>query len=426
MSGFSPKARKRLLLGLLLAVGITVGLVNTHRKEVSELVVYVLGADRMAVGEEIYRPDDAKPFTYPPAFALPFMPLRWVPESAQRTVWFFANLAMFVGIVVMLRRLLLEFLSERGKQPPRTLWIWAVTFLLAGRHVSAVFENQSHDLMVFLLVALSTDLAARTRERLCGATIGVAASLKATPLLFVPIFVWQRRFGAAALAIVVTGAMLWLPDLVFPRLDGESWVMAWYHTFLAGIGVGETASAEGAWSAWNMLNQNLASTLYRLLTPVTEPSKYCWDVSLFDPGPAGLKAITLTAQAAVLAFLCWGTWPKWAVATESRFERGFRRLGEAGLVACGMVLLSPMSSKAHFCVLLLALLFTVTHYFVVRRDRTQLLLLVGVFVTGTLTMKGLVGIELGNQFLARGMVCWSTVLVMLATGRALKWEYRAR
>jgi len=424
MSELPSKARKRLLLGLLLAVGITVGLVNTHRKEVSELVVYVLGAERMAVGEEIYRPDDAKPFTYPPAFAMPFMIFRWVPESAQRTVWFFVNLAMLVGIVVLLRRLLLEFLSERGDAPPGTHRIWVVTFVLAGRHVSAVFENQSHDLMVFFFVALAVWFAAREREGLCGAAIGIAASFKATPLLFAPIFVWQRRFVAAGVTVVAMGLMLWLPDLLFPRDDGGHWVMAWYHTFVAGIGLGETASAEGALSAWNLLNQNLGSTLYRLMTPVAEPSKFCWDVSLFDPGPGGLKAITLASQAAILAFLCWGTCPKLA-AEDSRAERGFRRLGEAGLVACGMVLLSPMSSKAHFCVLLMALLFTVTHYLMVRRDRVQLALLIGVFVTGTLTMKGLVGTELGNQFLAHGMVCWSTLLVMIATGRALRM-YRAR
>ncbi|MFC1888711.1 glycosyltransferase family 87 protein [Thermodesulfobacteriota bacterium] len=424
MSGLSPKARKRLLLALLLVVGIAVGLVSTHRKEISELVVYVLGAERMAAGEEIYRPDDAKPFTYPPAFAMPFMVFQWVPEGAHRTVWFFVNLATFVGIVLMLRRLLLEFLSERGEGPPGTLWIWVVTFLLAGRHVSAVFENQSHDMMVFFLVALATFLATREREGLCGVAIGVAASFKATPLLFVPVFAWQRRFAAAALTALATGIMLWLPDLFFSRLDGEYWVMAWYHTFIAGIGVGETATDEGAWRAWNMLNQNLAGTLYRLATPVKPIGRFVWDVSLVDLGSTALKATTLALQASILAFLCWCTRPKLGV-DDSQLEGGFRRLGEAGIVACGMVLLSPMSSKAHFCVLLMALMFTVTHYLAVRRDRIQLLLLIGVFVTGTLTVKGLVGTAIGNQFLAYGFVCWSTVLVLIATGRALRIGFRA-
>ncbi|MCB9870761.1 MAG: hypothetical protein H6837_12965 [Planctomycetes bacterium] len=46
--------------------------------------VYVLGAERMRSGAEIYRPDDIKPFTYPPGMALMFMPLTLLPHDAVR------------------------------------------------------------------------------------------------------------------------------------------------------------------------------------------------------------------------------------------------------------------------------------------------------------------------------------------------------
>jgi hypothetical protein len=419
MANLSPRTRKWLLIGVLFAVAIAVGLSNTHHKEVSELDVYTRGAERMMAGEEVYRNDEPKPFTYPPAFALPFVGFHWIPQSAHRTAWFFVNLSVFLAVFLLLRRLMLQFLASRGNGPPRVAWIWLVVFLLAGRHVAAVFENQSHDLLVLLVVMLGTWFSARTRDSLAGAAFGIGAAFKATPLLFAPILFWQRRFVAALAVIVATAGMLWLPDLIFPRADGGHWVLAWYHTFVSGIGVGETAEAEGAWSAWNFLNQNLGSSLYRLLTPVSTIPDKVWDVSLASPGAGGLKAITLILQVAILAFIAWSVRPRLA-AEDSDSERSFRRVGEAGLVACGMVLLSPMSSKAHFCVLIIAMLFTVTHYFAVRRDVIQLLLLICVLVTGTLTMKGLVGTSLGNEFLARGSVCWSTVLVLLATGRALR------
>ena len=47
------------------------------------------------------------------------------------------------------------------------------------------------------------------------------------------------------------------------------------------------------------------------------------------------------------------------------------RLGEAGLIACGMVLLSPMSSKSHFCVLLLPIAFCCYAYLHHRRSGVQ-------------------------------------------------------
>lgn len=417
----TARARKRLVLGLLLLVGLVIGLVNTHKKEVSELVVYVLGAERMSEGAEIYRADDAKPFTYPPSFAMPFMPFLAVPEKAQRTVWFFVNVAAFAGVVALLRDLLMRFLRERGDAERATRWLWIATFVLAGRHVAAVFENQSHDMLVFLFVTLAAWCGARKRDGLAGAAAGLGASFKATPLLFAPVFFGERRWRAGAMVLITTGLMVWLPDLVYPRSDGGSWVVAWYDTFLSGIGAGETAKADGAWAAWNFLNQNLAGSLYRLATPVAEAQEHgaLWDVSIIAPSAAGLKAITLGGQAAVLAYLGWCARPA-LTRGESSGSTAFRRVGEAGLVGCGMVLLSPMSSKAHFCVLTLAMLFCVTHYARVKRDPVQLGLLVLVFITGTLTVKGLVGSSIGNELLARGSVCWHTVILMFATGRALR------
>jgi hypothetical protein len=414
-------SRRRALIGVLLLAGVVVGLLSAHRKEVSELVVYVGGAERMSEGQEIYRPTDAKPFTYPPAFALPFLPFVFLPEGAHRTVWFFTNLVVFGGILWALRDLLRRFASSIGHEARPTGWIWAVTALLAGRHVSAVFENQSHDMLVFGTVTLAAWAGARGREGLAGAAAGVGAAFKATPLLFAPLFFVQRRVRALSCLVVSVAVMVWLPDLLFPRADGGSWVVAWYRTFLSGIEVGGTAEAEGAWNAWNLLNQNLASSLYRLMTPVPQEqwTKNCWDASVVAVGPAGLKLITLAAQAAIVLHLLWSSRPSLAKG-EAAALTAFRRLGEAGLVGCGMVLLSPMSSKAHFCVLTLAALFAVSHYALVRRDRTQLVLLVLAAATGLLSMKGLVGSSFGNVLLANGVVCWHTVLLMLAAGRALR------
>ena len=113
----TPTLRRRLVLGLVLAALFVVGLVQTHRKPVSELDVYVLGAERMAQGAEIYRPDDAKPFTYPPSFALPFLPFLAVPEGLRRDVWFGVNATALALVVLMLRDLLArEFPDTSGER----------------------------------------------------------------------------------------------------------------------------------------------------------------------------------------------------------------------------------------------------------------------------------------------------------------------
>jgi hypothetical protein len=83
-----------------------------------------------------------------------------------------------------------------------------------------------------------------------------------------------------------------------------------------------------------------------------------------------------------------------------------------------MVLLSPMSSKSHFAVLLVPLAAALVVWLRVRRDLLLTVLLVGVFVLGTLLTKGLLGSKLGNVTLAYGSVTWTAFLALLAAMRA--------
>ncbi|MGK0201349.1 MAG: hypothetical protein ACI9S9_000407, partial [Planctomycetota bacterium] len=72
------------LLPLLLAVLVGGSFYSDRQaaKGDRELNVYVTGGQRMAAGEEIYRRGfDAKPFTYPPFAAVPFVPFAKLPAS---------------------------------------------------------------------------------------------------------------------------------------------------------------------------------------------------------------------------------------------------------------------------------------------------------------------------------------------------------
>jgi hypothetical protein len=171
----------------------------------------------MAAGEEIYRVE-RKPFTYPPFFALPFVPLTLLPESSHRLVWYAANLAALAAIV----RLLSKQLGNAGLSG-RSRWVlWIGLVLLAGRHVSSVFENQSHDLLVLLAVMLGIAAFSRGGEVRGGAWIGIASACKATPLLFLPVLASQRRIAASLGVLLAAALATLLPDVMFPRATGSS------------------------------------------------------------------------------------------------------------------------------------------------------------------------------------------------------------
>jgi hypothetical protein len=407
MTGSSGRRR---WIGVGLVALLAGGLVYSLRKSTSELPVYTAAGARLADGAEIYRPADRKPFTYPPFFAVSFVPLAALPASSHRTIWYLVNVTVLVAVVRMFHGMMRPFLA--GERQRRLFWL--LTALIAGGHLSAVFENQSHDLLVLGLVMLGLRWAVRGRYARSGGAWGVAAACKATPLLFLPVLALQRRFHAV---LAMTGAVIvatLLPDLLYPRADGGLWVVAWYDTFVAGIGLGRPAEAEGAWHAWRALDQSLGGTIYRLSTPVGTGRMGRIDVSLWAPGPRMLRAVTLAAQALVLGWIGWVVRPRSAGG-----DPRWRRVGETGMVVCGMVLLSPVSSKSHFCVLLIPIGFCVAA--LLRRRSPALAAALGlILLLGMLTMRDLVGRRLANECGARGTITWCAVVTMAATAAVLR------
>ena len=388
-------------LGLvLLGAALVAGGLAFVRKETSELPVYVLGAERVLRGEAIYRADDAKPFTYPPFFALPFVPLAHLPATWQRPAWYVLNLGL-LALVLHLARI---WGQEVTTTPQRKAIYWLLLAALAGRHLSAVFENQSHDLLVAATVLLGAECWRRGRELPAAALFGIGAACKATPLLFVLPLVLRRRWPGSTVLVGVALGLTWLPDLLTPQQGGKLWCVAWFETFLSGLDAGGTASAQGAWNAHSLLNQSLSGTLFRLTHPAPEPGPFVRDVAVVAWTGAGGKVLVLAAQLGVLAVL-------------ALLARRARPFALAAACACGMVLLSPMSSKSHFCVLLLPAAYA-TACWLEGRSRALLLVLGAQAALGVLTIKGIVGSEFGNLCLAYGSVTGCALLALVATGVA--------
>ncbi|HEB54343.1 MAG TPA: DUF2029 domain-containing protein, partial [bacterium] len=321
-----------------------------------EIDVYVTGGRRMAAGEEIYRRGtDGKPFTYPPFAAVPFTLFNLLPASWHAEAWFVVN---FVILVLMLRWLhRYATHADTGRGPPRLWWFWLLTAIFGGRHVISVFTNQSHDLTVCGLVALTA--AAWGSRRYVGGLwaglfAGLGAATKATPLIFLGLFGLRRHWLGVVALLSTTLAATLLPDYLFPRADGGSWVQAWYDVNLKGLEVGGTADARGAWNPHSVLNQSLSGATRRLFTPVEVPQADFvvgpkGHVLLLELSPTMVKVVTLALSALVLGAIALGVlFARRAVraAGDAAAVQRTVSLGEVGAFACGMVLLSPQSSKS--------------------------------------------------------------------------------
>jgi hypothetical protein len=397
-----------------------------------ELPVYVTGGERMAAGQEIYRRGtDAKPFTYPPFAAAPFVPFAKLPAAWQPPLWFCINFLILVAMLRWLHRQGRE--AWGGAWPWRPVVFWALAGIFGGRHVVSVFTNQSNDLLVAGLVTMVAVSWCRSRavaDAFAGVFAGLGAALKATPLIFLGLFVLRGRWVAATLVLAAAALATLLPDLVWPRADGQAWWRAWYEVNLAGLRVGGAAEAEGAWNAHSVLNQSLSGALVRWFTPVAVPDGHFvvgekGSVLVAELTAGQLRVVSLAAQAVVLALIALGVRLAAAAVRAGGALSSAQRalgLGEVGMFACGMVLLSPQSSKAHFCVWLFPAVFVVGFLLRYRRDWLTLLLFVAALVLGLLS-KEVLGRRLGNLMLAWGNVAGATLLLLLASLRAI-WVVR--
>ncbi|HID21261.1 MAG TPA: DUF2029 domain-containing protein, partial [Planctomycetaceae bacterium] len=281
---------KALFLFFAITLGLSIGLSFT-RGRMGDLRCYVLGARRMLAGTEVYRVERG-PFTYPPLFAVPFLPICFLPEFVCRSIWYFCNITMLGASCLLIARMAEPVMRRprsfrRNRLQPmssdtvatsldaadsktvkrldrRRFLLVGLIVLLAGRHAISPIEYQAHDLVVFLLTLLAVAAWDVPKSWLPGFWAGLAAACKATSLLFLPVFVVQRRFRAATVLILTAAAATLMTDAVFPRNDGRLWGMVWYETFVSKLKIGAAPDVRSAWRSWDHLNQSVAGTLYRL------------------------------------------------------------------------------------------------------------------------------------------------------------------
>lgn len=156
---------------------------------------YVPAAERLISGDPLYPavdPDSAAAYRYAPWFAAVMVPLLIVPEPIMKVAWAAALLGASGAVLWRLR----------GS------WAGYALMGLVGAYLlrSAAYGNVQPFIVLALLL---------TVERRSGPVwIGLAASLKAVPLLFVLVYLGRREWARAAQAIGLT-ILLAAPMLLF-------------------------------------------------------------------------------------------------------------------------------------------------------------------------------------------------------------------
>jgi hypothetical protein len=359
-----------------------------------ELVI-VAAVKRFMAGGSLFNDD----FVYPPASALlgwPAVGLNML--QTQVLVWLMNSLGATLLTVAAWR-----FAGGRLKYLPSKL-DWSVTALGVMAYFTFTLEvmvNRQTDLFIGGLLLLGLWTVPKS-EWWAGVCIGLAASMKGPPLLFVPYLIWMGRWRPALMTVCIFLAANTLPDLMQPNLKHEALLPTWFKEQV--LPLTQQNREAGRWHAAVWANHSLAGWQLRVLNYslvqgengyVELATKPLLDKQVARFGTYGVLLL-LTALIAAASWRSGKTWDA---------------LG-CGAVVCLMLLASPMSSKPHFCVL--ALPAWALAWAGVRRRAWGYLVVVAVAGLLLLTSaKDLVGPTINVHAMWFGSVPGGTLLLLL-------------
>ena len=246
------------------------------------------------------------PFTYPPFAALLLHPLTWLPVTVVQLTWTAATIATVIGIARMTGR-------ARG---------WTAAALAPVLMLSAPVSSDLKygQVSLFLAAMILADVLLLRRTRGFGALIGLAAAVKLTPLIVVPLLWCAGRRRAAVTAVATFAGCALAGVLVLPAESWRFWTEAMFQVSRLGY-------------IHNVGNQSLNGALIR-----------------FGLEPGVRMVLVLVIGGAVAALGLWRA---------TRLARDGDWLAAVIVIGAASVVLSPVSWTHHQIWLVLAVLLPV-------------------------------------------------------------------
>ncbi len=375
--------------------------------------VFVRAGQQWWMGLDIY--GGGSGYLYPPFQAMVAAPFAALPEWISRLCWAATSSISMVVMVV-------AAWSLAGGRPLRSMpfserseWFaFAVGLLCSLTYVLNAFAHQQTDVIVGALLMGGAWYLAAGRDAAGGALIGVAAACKATPLLWAPYLLWRRRWIAGLLVGIVALAVNLLPDLIVTSGGGLR-TLQWLNRFV--LPTQQLDVVLGDWGSAVQFNQAFVGTANRLL------NSYANQTTTAPPlSTRTLKLIVYTIFFVLIAVsIAAAMRARRAAAVAVARELPQPMAFEFSMVLALMLLISPMSGRAHFGILILPA-FCLARTAFATRDRI-LGLILGIAAILTLAAnKDLVGSFIYGAFLWLGattlcaFVLWAGCVYVLCCG----------
>lgn len=274
-------------------------------------------------------------YLYPPIFLILVYPLTFVSEPMAAVVFEAAKwFAVYFALLLTWR-----MCSRREEDQPPVVALLTIAF--AFRYIWNDMGQGNINCFILLAIAAGCRLMQTNRPFWAGAVVAFAACVKVTPAIFLVYFLyrgWWRTLPGAMVCAVLCWVLV--PGAVFGFSYNLQVLQDWFALVI------ESSVRDAAVDSLHT-NQSVAGLVNRLFTNVVaiQPETR---ITLVELNATTLRILRLGIAAAIAAVL--------ALFTRRRTRGEFRpqQFGlEVGLVTCAMLMLSGISWKAHYVVMVL-------------------------------------------------------------------------
>ena len=291
----------------------------------NDFSVYYHAAREVISGRDPYQKSlgDWTPYIYPPLLAELISPLALLPLPIAAYLWFLISAFSVVAAALMSARLATG--DSEGVEPTEASVraIAACSVVLVIRFVLDTFDLGQVNGVVAALAVAHVYLYARDRRVLSALAIALAVSIKLTPAVLLLYHIAKGRLKFVAASVSLVAAITVVSFAAFGTRGVDAFQVFWARTLRNEQGYNFAYSG----------NQSLRGVIERLSGDVHE---YVDEGQSRDP----FELPTLLISLALLAL---------SVRTANRSRSD---LASAAPFFCCMVLLSPLSWKAHYVILI--------------------------------------------------------------------------
>lgn len=364
---------------------------------------YLTVGELILSGSNIYAGAPPGVNTWPPFFSLLCVPLALLARPTPflaRGVWLALNFAVLWWILKILTRMVYGCpLHLRSGQPGLWLGDWEifVPVLLCSRFILGNFDHLQVNILIFGCALAGLYWYTRGHDVPGGIALGLAAALKVMPAVFVPYFLYRRRYRVALASAVATIALSLSPVLLYGWSGFVGDVASWRATVHLGWGVGK-------------MNQSVYAMFDRFLGHGITP--FNATAVTFIPESGSCMVLAVTGAALIVVTVAALLFFRGSEPAESPAS-----LAEYSIVFVVSALFGPLAWKAYLVVLLcpcMVLIGAMRRRWLGEADRHRIRVgLALYFVLAGLTTPGLLGKDLAGALEMLSVVTIGALILLL-------------